>query len=107
MSNEEAVLVFHHTCSCIFCCIFYSETPFSGKWILMRTSALNSRLLSLFVVTLLTACQDHDNREYMQWGEAGENVTERLRDNRIDYKVEDGDVYIPRDQYMKATACCT
>jgi ABC-type enterochelin transport system substrate-binding protein len=68
---------------------------------------LNTRFLILLLVLLLTACQDHENREYLHWGEAGENIVERLRDGGVDYKVEQGEVYIPKDPLKRATACCT
>jgi flagellar biosynthesis/type III secretory pathway M-ring protein FliF/YscJ len=68
---------------------------------------LNARLLILLLIVLLTACQNKENREYIHWSEAGENVTERLRDGGVDYKVENGEIYIPRDQLKRATYCCT
>ncbi|RZT23703.1 MULTISPECIES: hypothetical protein [Fictibacillus] len=66
-----------------------------------------TRFLIILVVLFLTACQDHENRVYVHWGEAGENVVERLSENGIDYKLKNGEVYIPRDQLKKATYCCT
>ncbi|WP_083207682.1 hypothetical protein [Fictibacillus arsenicus] len=65
------------------------------------------RFLILLLVLVLTACQNHENREYLHWGEAEGNMIERLEYGGVDYKVEKGEVYIPKDQLKRATACCT
>lgn len=67
---------------------------------------MKTRLLIFLLILLLTACQNGE-REYIHWSEAEENVTERLRDGGVDYKVENGEIYIPKDQLKRATYCCT
>jgi hypothetical protein len=61
----------------------------------------------LFLIMLLTACQSDEKREYISWGEEDKSALERLEDNGIDYKVENGKIFIPKEQMSKATACCT
>jgi hypothetical protein len=61
----------------------------------------------IFLIMLLTACQSDKKREYISWGEADKGIIERLENGGVDYKVENGKVYIPKDQMSKATSCCT
>jgi flagellar biosynthesis/type III secretory pathway M-ring protein FliF/YscJ len=68
---------------------------------------LNTRQLILFLVLLITACQNNENREYIHWSKAEESVIKRLDNGTIDYKIENGNVYIPKDQLKKATVCCS
>lgn len=61
----------------------------------------------LLLTMLVTACQSNEKREYISWGNESKSAIERLADHKIDYKVEDGIIYIPKDQMSKATSCCT
>ncbi|MGA4722153.1 hypothetical protein [Fictibacillus nanhaiensis] len=41
--------------------------------------------ISVFLLTMLSACQSNEKREYISWGNANKSAIERLEDNKIDY----------------------
>ncbi|EEL25621.1 hypothetical protein bcere0018_54560 [Bacillus cereus Rock1-15] len=68
-------------------------------------------LLCLLIFSLLIAYyfyQKKQNEEFVRWGDSIHTVnTEKLKENDIEYKIENGKVYIPKSSLRKATFCCS
>ncbi len=68
-------------------------------------------LLCLLIFSLLIAYyfyQKNQNEEFVRWGDSIHTVdTEKLKENDIEYKIENDKVYIPKSSLRKATFCCS
>ncbi|MBL3891443.1 hypothetical protein IRV22_27810 [Bacillus cereus] len=67
-------------------------------------------LLCLLIFSMLIAYyfyQKNQNEEFVRWGDSIHTVnTEILKENDIEYKIENDKVYIPKSSLRKATFCC-
>ncbi|PKJ55670.1 hypothetical protein [Bacillus sp. SN10] len=68
-------------------------------------------LLCLLIFSLLIAYyfyQKNQSEEFVRWGDSIQTVdTEILKENDIEYKIENDKVYIPKSSLTKATFCCS
>ncbi|MBL3741365.1 hypothetical protein J0818_29235 [Bacillus cereus] len=68
-------------------------------------------LLCLLISSMLIAYyfyQKNQNEEFVRWGDSIHTVnTEILKENDIEYKIENDKVYIPKSSLRKATFCCS
>ncbi|EJR42236.1 hypothetical protein B4153_6000 [Bacillus cereus] len=68
-------------------------------------------LLCLLIFSMLIAYyfyQKNKNEEFVRWGDSIHTVnTEKLKENDIEYKIENDKVYIPKSSLRKATFCCS
>lgn len=46
-------------------------------------------------------------QEFVEWGEYSTSQEERLKKNRIDFKVEDEKIYIKENDLGKVASCCS
>lgn len=52
--------------------------------------------------------QKNQNEEFVRWGDSIHTVnTEILKENDIEYKIENDKVYISKSSLRKATFCCS
>lgn len=52
--------------------------------------------------------QKNKNEEFVRWGDSIHTVnTEKLKENDIEYKIENDKVYIPKSSLRKSTFCCS
>ncbi|MGR5913822.1 hypothetical protein ACT7DA_09465 [Bacillus pacificus] len=67
--------------------------------------------LCLLIFSMLIAYyfyQKNQNEEFVRWGDSIHTVnTEILKENDIEYKIENDKVYIPISFLRKATFCCS
>ncbi|MEH7237980.1 hypothetical protein [Bacillus sp. JJ1562] len=65
-------------------------------------------VLFLSILLITSSCEKSYDGEYIQWGDSEKTVdTNRLEENSIPYKIENGRVYIPEDAFDKAIYCCS
>ncbi|MES5860392.1 hypothetical protein QCI47_28285 [Bacillus cereus group sp. RP29] len=68
-------------------------------------------LLCLLIFSMLIAYyfyQKNQNEEFVRWGDSIHTVnTEILKENDIEYKIENDKIYIPKSSLRKATFCCS
>ncbi|WP_214891744.1 hypothetical protein [Exiguobacterium sp. s142] len=62
----------------------------------------------LSAILFLQGCSTNESdQELVEWGEYSTSQEERLKKNRIDFKVEDDTIYIEEKDLNKAVACCS
>lgn len=69
-----------------------------------------SALIILFLIVGISQACDSNKEEAeheVNWGEYNDSSVERLKENRIDYKIKDGNIYIQEKDLSKAQNCCS
>jgi flagellar biosynthesis/type III secretory pathway M-ring protein FliF/YscJ len=63
----------------------------------------------ILVISILQACKVNDEAINYEtnWGEHSDSAVKRLKENNIDYKVDDGIIYIQKKDLNKAQDCCS
>ena len=78
---------------------------YKGSYFLKKISMT---ILCLSIFMIISACQKEYDGKYIQWGDSEKTVdTNRLEENNIPYKIENGRVYVPEDAFDKAIFCCS
>jgi len=70
------------------------------------------RIIIVFTIIftlLLTGCSPNQtgNEELISFGEKSNSLIKRLEEAKIDYEIQNNEVYIKEKDLSKATACCT
>jgi hypothetical protein len=66
------------------------------------------RLIFLMLVFLLTACTEEKKDDiYFYWGLDSEISVKQLIKSNINYKVENGEIWIKEKDRKKAIVCCS
>ena len=70
------------------------------------------RIIIVFTIIftlLLTGCSTNQtsNEELISFGEKSNSLIKRLEEAKIDYEIQNNEVYIKEKDLSKATACCT
>lgn len=66
-------------------------------------------VFTIIFTLLLTGCSPNQtsNEELISFGEKSNSLIKRLEEAKIDYEIQNNEVYIKEKDLSKATACCT
>lgn len=71
----------------------------------MEKKVLVTVIFILFM--LLSACNTNDDEKYAPWAEESANQIKRLNKAEIDYKTQNGEIWIKENDVKKAVQCCS
>jgi hypothetical protein len=61
----------------------------------------------LIAFMLLSACNTNDDAKYVPWAGESTSQIERLNEAGVDYKTQNGKIWIMEKDVKKAVQCCS